>query len=59
MNLSDADSSAAVTAVVSVLMIALLCASVTGVLLLTASSLWDVRARRMVQPAAPDDQSPS
>ena len=59
MNLSDADSSAAVTAVVSVLMIALLCASVTGVLLLTASSPWDVRASRMVQPAAPDDQSSS
>jgi heme/copper-type cytochrome/quinol oxidase subunit 2 len=58
MTLSDADSSAAVAAVISVLMIALLASAIIGVIVMTAASVWNAGARRMTQPAPPDDSNP-
>ncbi len=58
MTLSDADSSAAVAAVISVLMIALLASAIIGVIVMTAASVWNAGARRMTQPTPPDDSNP-
>ncbi len=54
MTLADADSSAAVNAVISVLVVAFLGSGVLCLLAMAATEFWKATAGRLTQPVPPD-----
>lgn len=58
MTLSDADSSAAVNAVVSVLAIAFFGSGILCLLAMGAAEFWKATAGKLTQPAPPDNDTP-